>query len=1117
MAVISDSAFGRHPIRVVARRTGLKPDLIRAWERRYEAVVPERDDDNRRTYSDEDIERLVLLRSAVEAGRTIGAVARLDTDELRRLAAEDQTPAGGGDADQTPKLQELAAAAVETLDSRRLHDHLAHATRLLGAAEAIETVIRPLVEDLTRFDPLQRSAARTVIRIHLDGILERSWDRADSSPTGLLVRAAEPSSELEALQAAAIAAADGWQVTLLENPEAVALTGHAAESLRELPVLLVGQDPQLSAQLTQLDRGLVLSDQPPAAPLPARTRWVARDRLRPALQRLWSRIGRGDAVHHHPHGEAQHTATPELVLHLGPTLPVADDRPLPRTTAGDLAVGRLEDARGAADLINRERPANQGVGAGQLLATAVLHDFGHRLIGRYCREHRLPAMDRALDRLEDRLGEVAVERGLDLLRPYLGAAGATPVGATPELLEEALLLHVALTNPALGPVRRALWPEVGEAAAPLNALAQPLRESLTELPRVGPDRLDLLAALELPAREHPHSLAGQLELVVRLEGVLSGPAVDRLLLALDVLREETAPAFGPAPDPTPPPPPGAATAFSRGAGPDHYSADTDWMRGLVVAARHTLVWLDQLTSRHRRPIRRLDEIPDEELARLAGHGVTGLWLVGLWQRSRASARIKALLGQPDAAASAYAIADYVVADELGGEAALARLAERAAGYGLRLGGDLVANHTGLDSSWLLEHPERFLALPESPFPVYRFTGEDLSPDPRVAIHLADQYLDRSDAPVVFRRIDRATGEVRYVYHGNDGTALPWNDTAQLDYLKPETRDAMASTIVEVARRLPILRLDAAMTLVRSHVQRLWYPRPGHGGAIPSRAGHGIGADDFDRLMPREFWREVAERVHAEAPGTMLLAEAFWMMEATFVRELGAHRVYNSAFMHHLRDEENDRFRQALAGALEVGPEVVARHVNFLTTPDERSAAEQFGAGDKYFGACALMAVMPGTPLLGHGQLEGLAERYGMEFRRATTDERPDQELERRHLQTIAPLLRRRQRFAGCDGFALLESDLELGRPDDVIGFVNHLSSSPVVVCFHNRAARARGRILRTSATRSQPATPLADALRLAPGEARRFRDALSGRETTVTARGLELNLGPYEIVVLEAV
>src|SRR5918999_1138203 len=82
--------IARHPIGVVADRTGLSPDLLRGWERRYRAVEPSRSADGQRTYSDADIERLRLLRLATAAGRSIRQVARLASDELAQLVREDR-------------------------------------------------------------------------------------------------------------------------------------------------------------------------------------------------------------------------------------------------------------------------------------------------------------------------------------------------------------------------------------------------------------------------------------------------------------------------------------------------------------------------------------------------------------------------------------------------------------------------------------------------------------------------------------------------------------------------------------------------------------------------------------------------------------------------------------------------------------------------------------------------------------------------------------------------------------------------------------------------------------------------------------------------------------------
>ena len=451
------------------------------------------------------------------------------------------------------------------------------------------------------------------------------------------------------------------------------------------------------------------------------------------------------------------------------------------------------------------------------------------------------------------------------------------------------------------------------------------------------------------------------------------------------------------------------------------------MPRVVLMAKSTYVWLDQLSRVYGRDIRTLDGIPDEELDTLARWGVTGLWLIGLWERSKASEKIKRLRGQADAVASAYSLDDYRIAGDLGGEEAYQNLRDRAWTRGIRLSSDMVPNHMGIDSRWVIDHPEWFLSLPEPPYPVYGYNGPDLSDDPRVGIVLEDHYWDDTDAAVVFKRFDRETGDERYVYHGNDGTSFPWNDTAQLDFLDPAVREQVIQTILAVARQFPIIRFDAAMVLAKKHIQRLWWPEPGSAGAIPSRAEHAIPKAEFDRLMPHEFWREVVDRVAQEVPGTLLLAEAFWLLEGYFVRTLGMHRVYNSAFMHMLRDEDGAGYRKVIKETIEFDPEILKRYVNFMSNPDEKPALQQFGKGDKYFGVATVLATLPGLPMLGHGQVQGFGEQYGMEFRRAMLDEKPDPWLVERHEREIFPLLHRRAWFAEASDFLLYDLVTPSGR------------------------------------------------------------------------------------------
>ncbi|HMB16727.1 MAG TPA: glycogen synthase GlgA, partial [Pelovirga sp.] len=305
---------------------------------------------------------------------------------------------------------------------------------------------------------------------------------------------------------------------------------------------------------------------------------------------------------------------------------------------------------------------------------------------------------------------------------------------------------------------------------------------------------------------------------------------------------------------------------------------------------------------------------------------------------------------------------------------------------------------------------------------------------------------------------RHTGEVRYIYHGNDGTHLPWNDTVQFNYLLPEMREAMIQLIIRVARRFRIIRFDAAMTLAKRHFQRLWYPLPGAAGGVPSRSDHALSQQDFNRYFPIEFWRELVDRVQLEAPDTLLVAEAFWLMEGYFVRTLGMHRVYNSAFMNMLMQEENAKYRQTIKNILVFDPAILQRFVNFMSNPDEEPAIEQFGDGDKYFCVATMLATMPGLPMFGHGQIEGLREKYGMEYLAPRWDEPVDKPLLERHRVSIFPLLRQRALFSGAEAFQLYDFESVYGVEEDVFVYSNQLEERRVLVICNNSSKSIVGRI-----------------------------------------------------------
>ncbi|MGD0019924.1 MAG: alpha-amylase family glycosyl hydrolase [Candidatus Limnocylindrales bacterium] len=757
-------------------------------------------------------------------------------------------------------------------------------------------------------------------------------------------------------------------------------------------------------------------------------------------------------------------------------------------TSGNVIVPDFPAARAFARRMNERadtaRYPDRVVHAAELNAMGLIDEILHHAVEIYRRTvnpnvmtdamaalvAQLPPdrLDHALAHFVEQFPPLAVYRDGQGAAAYL--AGETDGHPNREVaLEELLLLWLANVNPAFSTFDELFDDADLAERTDYEHLIAGLQVFFESQPGFGREGQSLIAFLRAPALAAPDSLAAQLRYIRSRWGLVLTSYLDRLIVSLDVLHEEEV-ALWMRMHPTPGP--GGAT-HGPGLGGieneyERFSQDRDWMPRVVLMARTTHVWLDQLSKRYGRWIHRLDEIPDEELDLLARRGFTGLWLIGLWERSRASQRIKQRRGNPEAAASAYSLMDYSIADDLGGEEAFQQLRNRCSARRIRLSSDMVPNHMGIDSRWVMEHPDWFLQLPDAPYPAYSFSGGNLADDERVTIQIEDHYWDASDAAVVFKRTDNWTGEARYIYHGNDGTSMPWNDTAQLDYLNPEVREAVIQTILHVARQFPIIRFDAAMTLARRHIQRLWFPEPGQGGAIPSRAEHATSRAVFDERMPNEFWREVVDRVAAEVPDTLLLAEAFWLLEGYFVRTLGMHRVYNSAFMNMLRDEENASYRRVVKDTIEFDPEVLKRFVNFMSNPDERTAVDQFGKGDKYFGVATLLATMPGLPMIGHGQIEGFAEKYGMEYRRAYRDEKPDDWLVERHEREIFPLFHRRHLFADVHDFLLYDVyDPGGWVNEDVFAYSNRAGDERSLVVYHNRYAEAHGWI-KTSAAYSVP-------------------------------------------------
>jgi glycosidase len=816
------------------------------------------------------------------------------------------------------------------------------------------------------------------------------------------------------------------------------------------------------------------------------------------------------------------------------------------------------------------------VNAGALFAMGLIDELNHAMVARY-RKDVDPAvlseavrwfgaqvdaekLQRLLLAFTEQFPNVAVYRGEMTAVEWLrGSTDGLPNREA--AMEELMLLWIANINPGFKSFGE-LFEDTALRKQTIYAnVTTALPEYFATRPQFAPEIGTLIDALRAPMLASPDSLTGQLDYIREHWAEYLGKDLKRVLLAIDVLREEDIAIwmrFNPAaPDWYRHGAPGRGGEGFVGdeyigfdeeyvVGPDGkrkrryatdyqaplneyeaFSADQAWMPTVVLMAKSTYVWLEQLSKKYGRHIYRLDHIPDEELRLLKERGITGLWLIGLWERSVASRTIKRLRGHHDAVASAYSLKDYNIAEDLGGNRAYEHLRDRAAAFGLRLASDMVPNHMGIDSPWVIEHPDWFVHRWESPFPAYTFNGPDLSTDSRVEIKIDDHYYDQTDAAVAFRLRHHSDGSMRYIYHGNDGTTFAWNDTAQLDYSKAYVREHVMQAILHVARLFPIIRFDAAMVLAKRHVQRLWFPLPGAGGSIPSRAENAMSEEEFDALMPHEFWREVVDRVAVEVPGTLLLAEAFWLLEGYFVRTLGMHRVYNSAFMNMLRDEENAKYRSYLKKTIEFDPDILKRYVNFMSNPDERTAIDQFGSEDKYFGVATLLATLPGLPMFGHGQIEGYTERYGMEFKQAKMDEWPNEWLIARHQREIAPLLENRHIFAESTNFVLYDFWTGYGTVNEnVFAYSNRHSGQRAVILYNNSYGSTDGTIHVSVGSMDKGSgemrqRSLADGLGLPwdDGLILAYRDNATGleylrRATDIQQQGLTMSLRGYQYAVL---
>jgi glycosidase len=425
-----------------------------------------------------------------------------------------------------------------------------------------------------------------------------------------------------------------------------------------------------------------------------------------------------------------------------------------------------------------------------------------------------------------------------------------------------------------------------------------------------------------------------------------------------------------------------------------------WPRHPTVYEINTWAWLTDLSRDGARRVT-LGDVPQAELERLASRGFAAVWLMGVWERSPAArafsrtdpslreeyARTLPDFTDEDIVGSPYAIKNYGVDPSLGGDDGLADLRARLAALGLRLVLDFVPNHMATDHPWLASRPSRFVQgddeqLAREPQNYFRAGTEEHAGKGEGAGEgeEASELEEAGESGSAGEGGGAGEAERGRVFaHGRDPYFPGWRDTAQLDYRRAETREAMARELLSVAAKCDGVRCDMAMLVTREVFTRTW------GG-------------DFDDIRA-EFWPEAVARVRAEHPGFLFMAEVYWDMEYS-LQQQGFDFAYDKRLYDRLLRDEAPSVRAHLRADLGYQN----RLARFVENHDEPRALSAFGPA-RARAASALALTLTGLRLLHEGQLEGRRTKLSVHLGRRPP-ETPDAETEEHYRRLLAALAHR---------------------------------------------------------------------------------------------------------------
>ncbi len=351
----------------------------------------------------------------------------------------------------------------------------------------------------------------------------------------------------------------------------------------------------------------------------------------------------------------------------------------------------------------------------------------------------------------------------------------------------------------------------------------------------------------------------------------------------------------------------------------------------------------------------LDDVPDAQLDRLAEQGFEWVWFLGIWQTGPASRQVSRskpdLLEEyrrvlpdyteEDICGSCFAIVNYDVHGDFGGDRALVRLRERLRRRGLKLMLDFVPNHTGLDHEWVQSNPDFYV----------QGTEEQLRTQPQNYIRM------------------EAGGQQRIFAYGRDPYFDGWSDTLQLNYANPALQDAMVREVTRVGERCDGVRCDMAMLILPEVFERTWHSRP------------------------EPFWPRAIASVRKSNPEFVFMAEVYWDLEWA-LQQQGFNYTYDKRLYDRLREGHARPVREHLHADMEFQ----SRSARFLENHDEPRAAATF-APDVHRAAAVLTFLCPGLRFFHDGQFEGRKKKVPVHLRR-----RPDEPVDNSLMEFYRDLL-----------------------------------------------------------------------------------------------------------------